>query len=450
MEGLENRVAEIDTPSNLVPTDPANTVTDNTQGGDDPENDPNVRVDPNLIDLTKLSNALDSELVAAQEMLTRYIALEAWATALDRETGHVSPTIQLGTELLLGLTTLKSGMESADIIPSLEDLSSGSGTAAAIRVYAKKLLEGLIRLGKRIGELFEKIYEILTSRCRSARLSIVAIKAKMAMAKGGRATKKHIGLGSYGRVLAIRGYPINSPGELYGALGAVSTLVDAATVSHLNALLWVGEEIEKIINSDSFPNPAATEARFVRAFNELGKTSLANECTRALGSDPRFQSNGYVTTASENLLGNKTLYLTKPKPGSAISDTFGTVSFELMQSRLGDETYEPKSGLQIPVMELGMARRLLDLCEKGIGSIERFDTAEPGKKLVNAMSTIYRAANARVQRGGLDSNTSDLLYAASVAFSTASTSPIRDLLTHLSTSIDACLDIIDRSVSAYD
>lgn len=450
MEGLENRVAEIDTPTDLTPTDPANVVTDNTQGGDDPENDPIVRVDANLVDLTRLSSQLDSELAAAQEMLTRYIALEAWANAMEQEKGYVHPTLQLGTELLLELTTVKSGIESQDIIPSLEDLSSGSGTASAIRVYAKKLLDALVRLGKKIGELFEKIYEILTSRCRSSRLTILSIKAKMSLAKGGRATTKHIGLGSYGRVLAIRGYPITTPGDLYGAVGAVTTLVDAATISHLNALLWVGEEIEKIINSDSFPNPAATEARFTRAFSELGKTSLANECTRVVGNDPRFQASGYVTTASENLLGNKTLYLTKPKPGAAIGDTFGTVSYELMQTRLGDGDYEPKPGTQIQVMELGMARRLLDMCEKGIGSIERFDTADPGKKLVTAMGDIHRAANARVNRGGLDSTTSDLLYSASVAFSAAATSPIRDLLTHLSTTVDACLDVIDRSVSAYD
>lgn len=440
MEGLENRVAELDTPHGLTPTDPELVVEDNTQGG----------VDPNDLTLVKLTAQLDGELVAAQEMLTRYIALEAWSAAMESRTGYIDPALQLGTELLLELTTLRSGLESSDIIPSLESLSDGATVATTLRVYAKKLLDALLRTAQRIGELFVKIYEILTSKCRTARLKVVAIKAKLSMAKGGRPTTKHIGLGSYSRVLAIRGQPITIPAELYTALGSMLSLSDAATISHLTALLWVGDEIEKIINSDSFPNPKATEARLTRAFAELGKTTVAAACTRVVGNDPRFQAKGYVTTASENLIGNRTLFLTKPATDGNMDETFGTVSFELTQSRLGDEDYEAPRGSKIQVMELSVARRMLEMCEKGIQSIERFDSAEPGKKLVASMSKIHRAASVRANRGGLDSNTADLLYSASVAFSAAATSPIRDILSHLSTTIDASLDIVDRSLSAYD
>lgn len=449
MSGLENRTAGPDAPAGMGPTDPNLEVNDNTQGLDS-ESSPIVRVDASITDLTQLNGELNREIVVAQEMLARYIALEAWAGTVESITGYVPPEVQIGTELILGLTTNRTGMTTVDVVPSMEALSNGADTASAIRVYAKRLLEGLIRLGKKIAELFAKIYEILTSRCRNARLKVVAIKAKLALAKGGRPTNKHIGLGNYSRFLAIRGYAISSPGELYGALGAIGTLCAAATGSHLNALLWVGDELTKITNSESFPNPKATEARITRAFGELTKTMLSSECLRPIGSDPRFQSAGFQTTASENLLGNKTLYFTRPKEGAEIADTFGTVSYELSQSRLGDESYEAKAGARIETMDLGMARRLLELAEKQITVIETFDRTDPAKKLVSSMKSIHDASAARATKGGLDSTNAELLYSASVAYSAAAVSPIRDLLTHLSSSVDAVLDVIDRSVGNYD
>jgi len=450
MDGLENRSAELDVPPGVTPTDPANLVTDNTQGLDDSIEDPIVRVDTSAYDLRDLNNRLDRELVAAQEMLTRYFALESWATVVDNYGGPLTPDMQIGTELLLGLTTQRANVKSEDIIPSLESFSDGKGVAGALRAYAKKLLDGLIRLSKKITEIFDKIYEILTSRCRGSRLQIAAIKIKMGIAKGGRLKQRRIGMGRYSRFLAVRGIPTQTPGEIYAGLGAIGKLADDAIVSHLAGLLWVADEVTKITNSDSFPNPRATEARLTRAFAELGKTSLASDCTRQVGSDPRFQSKGYVTTASENLMGNRTLYLTKPRDGSEIADTFGTVNFEFTQTRLGDEDYEAKAGATIETCDLAMCRRLLELCEKYVGVIERFDTSDPAKRLVSSMGKIHTAVAERAKRGGLDSINAELLYSASVAFSAAATSPIRDIMGHLATAIDATLDVVDRSLSAYD
>jgi len=450
MDGLENRNAELDVPPGVVPTDPENLVTDNTQGLDDSIVVPIVRVDTDAIDLRELNGQLDRELVAAQEMLARYISLESWATVVDAYDAPLTPQMQIGTELLLNLTTQRANIKSEDVIPSLESFTDGKGVAGALRVYAKKLLAALIRLCEKITAMFEKIYEILTSRCRASRIQITAIKVKMGIAKGGRLKTRRLGMGRYSRFLAIRGMAIQTPSELYAGLGAVGKLADDSIVSHLNGLLWVGDEVIKITKSESFPNPRATEARLTRAFAELAKTSLAGDCTRQVGSDPRFQSKGYVTTASENLIGNRTLYLTKPRDGSEIADTFGTVSFEFTQTRLGDEDYEPKAGLTMETCDLSYAKRLLELCEKYIGVIERFDSSDPAKRLVASMSKIHTAVSERAKQGGLDSINAELLYSASVAFSAAATSPIRDIMGHLATAIDATLDVISRSLSAYD
>lgn len=448
MKGLENRTAVLDAPGVVEPTDRALTVTDSTV---DPEAEVDVlRIDTNVATLESLSMQLRHDLTTANDLLTRYIAVEAWATTLESHGGVLSPDLQIGTELILTMATQDSGLSTSDVVPTMEALSDSGAASGGLRAYAQKLLDGLIRLGRKIAELFGKIYDLLTSRCRASRLKIAAIRTKMSIVKGGRSSNAKIPMGRYSQVLVIRGIPLNTGGELYGSLNAISELVSAGVNSHLRALQWVGDELIKIVGSPSFPNPKATEARITRSFAELEKSALASLCSRSVGSDTRFTNKSMLTTASENLLGNRTLYFTRPRRDHAIADTFGTSNYELTQSRIGDQDYESRAGAAIETLDFGAAGRLLELCVKQIDLIENFESGDPAKTLVATLKRLHNATQQRAKDGGLDSTTSELLYSASVAFSAAASSPIHALISHLAVAVDASLDIIDRSLVTYD
>lgn len=447
MTGLEQQtIADVRAPAGTPPTDPELALVEREDLTD--ADDHSVRVDTSVRDLSDVVTQIGKDVVAAQES-ARYIAtLENWACVLDQMSDNVSMEAQVATELLLNLTTAPAGLKSTDIIPSMEDLASNVRSAGQLRVYAKKLLEALLRLLEKIAGLFRKFITIITSTVASTRLKIVAAKASMLRAKGGRITKPRIDIGSVADFTAIRGIAVINAGELINAIQDIYDLVDATANGHLHSVLDCGKELLRIVTSESFPNPRATQARIGRAFELVEKSTLATLCNKNVGSDTRFTNADFVTTASVGMLGNKTIFRTVPKDNTAGEDN---ITYEFTDTRLIGQRgeYVPASRL-FDTVRLSQCETLLALCEKGCRLLESISKSTVQNSLTSTVQEIHRAMSRRSKDGTLTGQTADAVQGAITAFSDACANPMRDIFTHLVDAMNAAVTIVSLSAKAHD
>lgn len=447
--GIEQQVSVGDTPSGLQPTDPNNQLTTDSQ---DVEYAPEIKgVDDSVADYTGIATELSNGLVAAQEAFANLRALVAWRTTLEGYGDEpLTPQLQVATEVILDLTTRSAGLSSVDIIPSMEDLSNPTISVEALYKYAERLYEALGRLIERIGAFLSKLYTALTSRMRWIRAEVVILKSRLAIAKGGRAKSQRFKVGALGNLLAIRGIPVTTYSEFQSSMADVSALATACSSTHMYAIAELGKELNKIVESESFPNPRATEARLTRAFSSLGDTSLGLLCTKSVGSDPRFERAGYVTTASANLLGNKTVYKTKPRQGSELNDTFGTTTYSVDHTTLKVASYEPKADQTFDTLSLNEMGKLLDSCTAMANLVDRLDNSDVRGRVLESLSRLRNNTSKRGKDGSLKGETAELIQGAAVAFTDACSNPLSDLMGHLITVATGGIKLVGRSLDQFD
>lgn len=447
--GNEQQVSVGDVPDNLPPTDPAEQLTTDSQ---DVAYAPEIKgVDESAVDFTDITTELANGLVAAQEAFSNIQALTVWRQTLEGYGDTPLPgSIQVATEVILDLTTRKTGLGTSDVIPSLESLANATVSVEALHKYASRLLEALERLLVKVGDFLTKLYEAMTSRMRWVRAEIVVLRGRIGIAKGGRAKYLRFKVGALGNLLAIRGIPVTTYREFDSSLSDIGELVNACLGTHLNALSDLGKELNSIVTSESFPNPRATESRITRAFGFLDNTSLGLLCEKVTGSDPRFARTGYVTTASANLLGNKTVYKTKPRRGSELNETFGTTTYSLDHTTLKVAEYEAKPDQTFDTLNLTEVGKLLDSCNAMVGLVDRLDKSDIRARVLDSLSTLRNNASKRSKDGSLKGETAELIQGAAVAFADACSNPLSGLMGHMLTTLSGALRVAKLSLDQFD
>lgn len=446
--GLENQtIANGRAPVGTPATEPEDGVVE--QPYQTSADDHSVVVNPDLRVLDDVGDELGKNIESAINASNYISTLEAWATTLESLDGELSRETQVATELLLNLTTHNTGLSSVDVIPSMEDLASSVRSAGQLRVYAEKLIEALLKLLKKVGELFNKFIEIVTSSMRTLRAEIAIARTHLLRAKGGRAKQQRISMGRHADFISIRGMPLLNGGELYAALRDVGELADATLNSHLFAVLDCGKELVKIASSEGFPNPRATEARIGRAFMMLSKSTLAALCNKSVGSDTRFQQKGYVTTASKGLIGNRTVFKKLPEHENNTDD--GYASYEFGETRVVGSRgeYRAKDN-SFQTIDIGQCGRLLDKCEEYCDMLDKFARGNGQTRLSEVLGDLRGIIQRRAKDGSLTGETADLIHGSATAFTESCANPMRRLNTHLIHTMEVVVDLVTSSAKVYD
>lgn len=446
--GLENQtIADERAPVGTPASAPEDGVVE--QSYQTTADDHSVAVNPDLRELDTVVDELGANIDSVATTSQYISTLEAWATTLESMEGDLSRETQVATELLLNLTTHKTGLSSADVIPSMEDLASAVRSAGQLRVYAERLIEVLIKLLKKVGELFNKFVQIITSSLTTLRAEIAIARAHLLRAKGGRPKQQRITMGRHADFISIRGMPLMNGGELYAALQDVGELTDATLNSHLFAVLDCGKELVKIASSEGFPNPRATEARIGRAFMMLSKSTLSALCNKSVGSDNRFQQKGYVTTASKGLIGNRTVFKKLPEHENNTDD--GYASYEFGETRVVGSRGEYKAkDSSFQTIDVSQCGRLLDKCEEYCDMLDKFARGNGQTRLGEVLGDLRGIIQRRAKDGTLTGETADLIHGSATAFTESCANPLRRLNTHLIHTMEVVVDMVVSSAKVYD
>lgn len=314
--------------------------------------------------------------------------------------GHVesaSTTDAAFTHVAMGLAVAGSGMQSEDLLPSVEDIEGTQISVEGIKDIAASVWESIKRAITKLWKKVKEFWRNLTSAIPGLRKAAVKLQKRAEEAVGKSSEDKKVSLGREVNALSVAHEAPGSSSEIVDGLETISSLAEVFFGKYTKALDTVGSNLESALASID-PEKDDTVVSGLNAATAAAEGALVSELNNMIddgkvdAKEARFSRGSEVKAL--NLMGNKSMFRIAEAAGS--SDLEKAEAARRLKYAVMETKKKPKDALDgkdIDILTPEACISIADVITKICDTLEEYEKKGNFNKIDKARDDLAKTSD---------------------------------------------------------